>query len=163
ADNTDGGLVIYTTVIGPNSNVVNNYGVRLFGSRDLWFPTVAPGGDPTGLTVVSDQPVYVLGDYNRGNTASGDLPKQPASILGDSINVMSQNYFNISACGNDCQSVLSLSDPLRNASTTTINAAFLAGVDTTTPGNYNGGLENYPRFHENWSGQALNYRGSFVS
>jgi hypothetical protein len=28
---------------------------------------------------------------------------------------------------------------------------------------YNGGLENYPRFHENWSGVTLIYRGSFVS
>ena len=31
------------------------------------------------------------------------------------------------------------------------------------PGTYNGGLENYPRFHESWSGFTLFYRGSFVS
>jgi hypothetical protein len=30
-------------------------------------------------------------------------------------------------------------------------------------GAYNGGLENYPRFHENWSGRTFTYRGSFVS
>ena len=30
-------------------------------------------------------------------------------------------------------------------------------------GAYNGGLENYPRLHENWSGVSLTYRGSFVS
>ena len=41
--------------------------------------------------------------------------------------------------------------------------AFLAGVDRTTPGTYNGGLENYPRFHEDWGGLTLAYRGSFVS
>ncbi|MCS6962243.1 MAG: hypothetical protein NZT61_07070, partial [Deltaproteobacteria bacterium] len=28
---------------------------------------------------------------------------------------------------------------------------------------YNGGLENYPRFHEDWNGYTLTYRGSFVS
>jgi hypothetical protein len=50
-----------------------------------------------------------------------------------------------------------------------INAAFIAGVDVTGSGydNYNGGLENYPRFHEDWggssSGRMLNYRGSYVS
>jgi hypothetical protein len=48
-----------------------------------------------------------------------------------------------------------------------INAALIAGVDVTSPGEYNGGLENYPRFHEDWSPggtqRALNYRGSFVS
>ena len=57
----------------------------------------------------------------------------------------------------------------RPASSTTINAAFLAGVDVTAAGNYDGGLENYPRFHEDWSSAAANpqptftYRGSFVS
>ena len=53
-----------------------------------------------------------------------------------------------------------------NGAETTINSAFLGGTDVTnsaaTPG-YNGGLENYPRFLENWSGETLNYRGSFVS
>jgi hypothetical protein len=28
---------------------------------------------------------------------------------------------------------------------------------------YNGGLENYPRFYENWSGKILLYRSSFLS
>jgi hypothetical protein len=46
---------------------------------------------------------------------------------------------------------------------TTVYAAFIGGVDTTTTGNYNGGLENYPRFHEDWAGGTLTYRGSFVS
>jgi hypothetical protein len=66
-------------------------------------------------------------------------------------------------CTNDCQSNRSLDDVSRAGTTTTVNAAFLAGVDTTSSGNYNGGLENYPRFHESWSGQTLNYLGSFVS
>jgi hypothetical protein len=56
-----------------------------------------------------------------------------------------------------------LSDASRNASDTTINTACLAGVDTTTSGNYNGGFENYPRFHEDWGGRTLTYLGSFVS
>jgi hypothetical protein len=59
----------------------------------------------------------------------------------------------------------------RIASSTTVYAAFLAGTDSTGdcdgcagfPGQYNGGLENYPRFHEKWGGKTLTYRGSFVS
>jgi len=42
----------------------------------------------------------------------------------------------------------------------------LGGVDNTPSGfasNYNGGIENYPRFHEDWSGVWFRYRGSFVS
>ena len=32
-----------------------------------------------------------------------------------------------------------------------------------TPGQYNGGLENYPRLHEKWTGVTLSIKGSFVS
>ena len=37
------------------------------------------------------------------------------------------------------------------------------GAGGQDQGSYNGGLENYPRFHEKWSGKTLTYRGSFVS
>jgi hypothetical protein len=176
ADVTDGGLVLYLTVVGPDSGAAaNNYGVRVFGSRNLWFPSnPGPGQDPTGITIVSDQALYVQGDFNQGNNAASpygnpsapasNLPKQPAALLGDSINILSNAYFDrTAACKNDCQSNKSLADATRTATTTWINAGFLAGVDDTQPGRYNGGLENYPRFHENWSGVTFSYWGSFVS
>lgn len=154
SDRSDGGIVLYVTVQGPNSNGINNYGVRLFGSALLPFPNV--GTDPTGITVVSDQAIYVQGDYNSGN------PWQPAAIIADSINVLSNNWSaSTNACRNDCQSDLSLSQATRNASNTTFNTAFLANVDREPP--YNGGLQNYPRMHENWCSGTLTYRGSFVS
>ena len=61
---------------------------------------------------------------------------------------------------------------------TIINGAFLAGIDRawctlnhagtncdTFPNVtwYDGGMENYPRLHENWTGQNLYYQGSFVA
>jgi hypothetical protein len=83
--------------------------------------------------------------------------------MADTMNVLSNDWSGAgySACQNDCQSFQPLAS--RPASSTTIRAAFLSGVDVTTVNNYNGGLENYPRFHETWSGDTLNYRGSFVS
>jgi len=48
------------------------------------------------------------------------------------------------------------------AKATTINAAFVAGNVPTTNSNYSGGVENYPRFVENWSGVRFNYVGSMV-
>jgi hypothetical protein len=150
-------LVFFLTVLGPNADDVPSprYGVRLFGSEDLPFP-VAPA-DPTGLTVVSDQAFYLEGHYNRGVTA----PKQPSAMMADTMNVLSTGWTRNGGCFNDCQSGQTLGS--RNAQDTTVNAAFLSGVDVTTIGNYNGGLENYPRFHETWSGDTLTYRGSFVS
>ncbi len=167
-DSDEGGIVIFATVQGPNSAGQNNYGVRIFGSADL---TSIPGGinatpDPTGITVVSDQALYVLGNYNI------TAPRQPASLIGDSVNILSKNYW-LDDCANPCtrndaQSVMGLGNAVRDATATTVNAAFLGGVDTTNPagtppGNYNGGLENYPRFHEDWSGVLFTYQGSFVS
>ena len=174
-DASEGGIVIFATVTGPDAAGVNNYGVRVFGSADLPLPGgIGVSADPTGVTVVSDQAMYVLGNYNRGTAAvPAGLPRQPASLVGDSINVLSENYWRGQAACNgtlcrDGQSVTGLGNTARDAASTWINAAFLGGVDTTPDGYpgqalYNGGLENYPRFHEDWSGFNLTYQGSFVS
>lgn len=189
-DSTDGGLVVFLSVQGPNSLVQNNYGVRIFGSANIPIPGgIGVSANPTGITVVSDQAIYSVGDYNRGPVNAGDLARQPAALIADTVNVMSNNYWqgngstptqlgtctNGCSCDigggtlrarNDCQSVLTLGDASRAGASTRINAAFLGGVDETTRGvvgSYNGGLENYPRFHENWAGTTFTYNGSFVS
>jgi hypothetical protein len=116
--------------------------------------------------------MYVMGDYNS-------VAKIPAAIMADSLNVLSNNWnrvdANTSISGfqfHDDLTNCSFNSPIqRQASNTTINAAFLAGTDSTgnidgvggQGGSYNGGLENYPRFHEKWTGATLTYRGSFVS
>jgi hypothetical protein len=179
-DDSEGGIVLYLTVVAPPQAGVPNprHGARVFGSRDFDFTTPpvainAPDGtpDPTGVSVVSDLAMYVEGHYNIGTAATG-RPKQPAALIGDTLNVLSQNWWGTGGCKNDCQSFLGLNNSARDATNTTILAAFIAGVDRTTagtqgnPGSYNGGLENYPRFHEDWSGDPqprLTYRGSFVS
>jgi hypothetical protein len=154
-DGTDGGLVLYLGVDGPNSNGVNNYGVRVYNGAEL-ASTLVAAPDVRGLSVVSNQAAYVLGDYNLVN-------KKPAAFLCDSLNVLSNGWL-------DGNSTAPLSS--RVALNTTINAAFLAGTDSTggiegaggqDGGGHNGGLENYPRFHEDWGGHTLTYRGSFVS
>jgi hypothetical protein len=133
----------------------------VFGSPNLDFPAPA---DPTGVTVASDQALYVEGDYNTGGGACSSFascPKAPAALMADTLNVLSNGWAGATGCRNDCQSFQPLAS--RPAASTTLFTAFLAGVDQTVPGTYNGGLENYPRFHESWSGTTLAYRGSFVS
>ena len=172
-DSSEGGIVIFATIDGPDSNRSNNnYGIRIFGSNDLPLAGgIGVSADPTGVTIATDQAIYVLGDFNRG-TAAGGAPRQPASIIGDSVNMMSEAYWarTVGAaplCGDqfcrDGQSTQALTGGRRNSQNTWINAAFLSGIDDTLVGTYNGGLENYPRFHENWSGTTLNYQGAFVS
>jgi hypothetical protein len=158
-ETSDGGIVVFLSVKGPGSTGAipsPRYGVRVFGSPDLDFP---PAANPTGLTVASDQAMYVEGSYNVGDAVH---PWVPASLLGDTINVLSAGWSGNVAARNDYQSRKPLNQRL--AANTTINTAFIGGVDTTFVGNYNGGFENYPRFHEDWSGgRQLTYLGSFVS
>ncbi len=159
SDSTEGGLVFHFTVDGPNSYLpANGYGVRLRNGPELRSTTA---GAPTikGLTIVSDQAVYLQGTYN-------DTNKKPAAIMSDTINVLSNTW--PYASENGAVIAWATRDVGSNA---TIKAAFLAATDSTggiegsggQGGAYNGGLENYPRFHEDWSGRTLTYLGSFVS
>lgn len=156
-DSTEGGLVFHFSFDGPDTDALpNSYGVRMRSTTELQSSN-AGADEVRGLTVATDQAVYTHSHYNSTN-------KIPAAILADAFNVLSSNW-NL----NDNASTQALNN--RQATNTTINAAVLAGTDTTggvegsggQGGGYNGGLENYPRLHENWSGDTLTYRGSFVS
>ncbi|PZR75146.1 MAG: hypothetical protein DLM73_06040 [Chthoniobacterales bacterium] len=121
-----------------------------------------------GLTVVSNNPVYIQGDLNTGgnppsnsgNAVDAITPqvagytRAPVSILGDSINILSNSW----------SDALSGTSPA--ASNTTVNAAIVSGIVPTAPvggdGSYSGGAENFPRFLENWSGHTFTYYGSMV-
>ena len=107
-----------------------------------------------GLTVVSNDPVYIQGDYNTVN-------KKPSAVIADAMNMLSSGWSDANSWNAGTSAPKPLSS--RIASTTTVNAAFIAGIETTTSGNYNGGLENYPRFHEDWTNKYMNIRGSFVA
>lgn len=176
----DEGVILYLSVQGVDSLAVapaaaNNYGVRIFDSADLdtrgtTFPT-ALGADPTGITIVSDQAMYIQGNYNSRD-------KYPAAIMADALNVLSQGWeVPNGVIANDRKSTDSLANrpvPANDfpcgtacgALTPRINAAFIAGVGPSPlagAGNYDGGLENYPRFHESWSNRPLTISGAFVS
>jgi hypothetical protein len=124
-----------------------------------------------GLTIASENPIYVQGDFNTGsgtppsNTGDPTKPtvtgyaRQPAAIIGDAVNILSNAWPSSNEWTYSSQAVGS-----RVASNTTVNAAILAGiVPTGTVGsNYSGGVENFPRFLEDWSGKSFTYYGSMV-
>lgn len=159
-DSSEGGIVFHFTVKGPNSATVNNYGVRVRNADPLQA-TNASFPKPVGLSIISDQAMYIRGDFNKTS-------KIPAAVMVDVINILSNNW-NFSNDASLSTGALSSRVP----TDTTVQAAFLSGTDTTggvegsggQGGAYNGGLENYPRFHEDWSGagKKFTYVGSFVS
>lgn len=153
---SEGGLVFHISVSGPDSTSAGSrYGMRIRNAAQL-RPTVAGAPNPIGMTVVTDGAAYIMGDYNSTN-------KIPAAVLADTFNVLSNNW-------NDANSATALNT--RTPTATTQQMAVLAATSTTggvegsggQGGTYNGGLENYPRFHENWNSTVTyTYRGSFVS
>lgn len=151
-------------------------------SGDGYFPIVRVVNGATlvnPLTVATDRPLYVQGDYNSGAW-------QPAALVGDAINILSNAWSDAnSQCNGYDPPTISPGDVLDdicsgwnkpNAADTDVYAAILAGHSATPcdheapgcPGGYEdfygGGIENYPRFLEKWgNSRTLLYRGSLVT
>jgi hypothetical protein len=128
-----------------------------------------------GFTVASENPVYILGDYNSSaadpmwtNPSTGVEPAHAAAgIIADSVTAFSDNW-------TDLESMTSPSDASgRPAVTTYYRVAVAAGKNINFPvvglawqnGDWgtDGGVHNFLRLLETWGGQTLNYKGSLVN
>jgi hypothetical protein len=139
-------------------------GVRLINGQSLPDPnrtaSVTPGG-ARGMTVATNSPLYIKGNYNADgtiNTNSSRFPdsasEPPAAVIADAVTILSNAW-------NDANSGKTMSSG-RVASNTEVAAAILTGIVRSQGGNYSGGVENFPRFLENWSGKTVAIRGSMV-
>ena len=124
-----------------------------------------PNGLPCGLTIASENAIYVQGDFNalpNGNFGGAHVA---AAVIGDALTMLSNNW-------ND---VNSFSSPyrlnFRSAVTTTYRFAVIAGKGPSFPQpagtaadfGTDGGVHNFLRYLENWGGQTIYYRGSIDS
>ncbi|MEW5800493.1 MAG: PilX N-terminal domain-containing pilus assembly protein [bacterium] len=100
-------------------------------------------------TLCTDNPLYIEGNFNTIN-------KRGCCLISDAINILSNGWAAAQAASPGTFTV---------ASATSINAAFISGNVPTPAGGgaYSGGLENYPRFHENWSGITCSINGCFIN
>ncbi|MDP1991143.1 MAG: PilX N-terminal domain-containing pilus assembly protein [Syntrophales bacterium] len=126
--------------VSSTSGYLANPAVRLINGGTI------PAG---GLSVTTNNPLYVWKDYN---TANG-----PAGIYADAVTVLSNNWSDANAAGTSITPISS-----RVASNTTVKAAIMAGNKDTVGAQYSGGVENFMRFLETWSGKTLNYSGSLT-
>lgn len=105
----------------------------------------------SGLAVVSENPMYTLGNFNS-------VDKKPASLMADAVTFLSNNW---ASGGYDAKSTFTKSN--RPAGNTVINCSYLTGNVETTSSDYSGGFENLPRFLETWSGRTMTWSGSAVN
>ncbi len=120
-----------------------------------------------GLTIATNAPVYIKGNFNADGSTSTASPNSatdpetgevPAAIVGDSVTILSENF-------NDA-TTHSTASPTASTNTIEVSAALLVGLTPTNKdgtGNTSGGAHNLPRFLENWSGKSVFIRGSLVS
>lgn len=116
-----------------------------------------------GLTVVTPQPLYVLGDYNvqtnGGPIVTGQtnaLNTYPAAFMADSITVLACSWVDQTA------SAAGTYYPGRPSSNTTVNAACLEGIVPSVGSSYSGGVENFMRLLQDWGHKTLTYNGSII-
>ena len=149
-------MYVYTSVL-PGTNTLP--AVRVVNGLQL----PSPNGSRSGFTLATQFPMYVWGDYNAKDssgwalgsylTNGATLHTYPAALMADSVTILSTNW----------SDAVTSQDP--TPTSTTINAAMLEGIVPSNPaisGNYSGGVENFMRLLENWSGKTLTYNGSIV-
>jgi PilX N-terminal len=140
------------------------YGVSLNLSATCYG--AAPPNPPCGLTVASENPVYLQGDYNNTGAPTNFTGASVASsIAADAVTLLSDNW-------NDINSFISPYDPgSRPSNQTTYRVALISGkgipfLQTAGSGpdyGTDGGLHNFLRFLESWGGVPIYYDGSLVS
>lgn len=121
---------------------------------------------PCGLTIASENPVYIQGEYNDGGVNNGTWAgaSVASSVAADSVTLLSNQW-------NDVNSFISPYAPgSRPPVSTSYRVAVIAGKGIPFPQpagapldyGTDGGVHNFLRFLEGWGGTVY-YNGSLVS
>jgi hypothetical protein len=151
------------------------HGLRLVDGSLGNVPLRTDVGAPNtgGFTVASENPVYILGDYNRSPTdttwtSNTDAVGHSASaVIADAVSVLSNNWSDLASFNGPTN----LGN--RTASDTRYRLAIGGGKNINFPKptwngasqdlGTDGGAHNFLRYLENWGGKTLSYKGSLVS
>ena len=126
-----------------------------------------------GFSIATNNPIYTVGDVNAdGNSGTGtaqtldDPNEPPMAIAADTFTVLTENY---GVKGRQNSRDNSVSSSNRPGAYTELSAAILTGLIPTVPqplggsGATSGGVHNFPRMIEYWSGTTMRIRGSLVA
>jgi hypothetical protein len=154
--------VLYVGDFRTSAIATNEFAIRV--TNGMTLPT--NNTSPQGLTIATPNQLYILRNYNVPNSptylnTTNPTASMPASFLADAITVLSQQWAN-----SNYDSISSQTYTKRPASTTTINAAMVAGVVYSTGTNgstWDGGVENFPRLLEDWSNVTNTLNTSIIN
>jgi hypothetical protein len=102
-----------------------------------------------GLTVATNNALYVQGDYN---TTQHSGKNASASLVADTVTVLSSSW-------SDSNSAGAITNR-KAAANLTVVAGILTGNTATKAGTNSGGAHNLVRLMEDWSGRTITFKGS---
>lgn len=118
-----------------------------------------------GFNVASENPVYVQGNYNANDAAFSGTHVN-AGVVADAVTLLSSSYSDRSTFLYPTQAAN------RPATTSYFRLAVASGKNQSFPEPWwdssayygtDGGVHNFMRFLEGWTGQTIYYKGSLVS
>ncbi len=156
------------------SNIITGtrHALKIVNGSSNHLP-VDGNGNPIGITIASEQPVYLQGNYNADSTkgnnwGSTTYTHSPAAVIADAVTLLSNSF-------DDRYSLLyplSLPSQRTAAVDTYFRVAMASGknkpfyVPSWAPAadyGTDGGVHNFIRYLENWGNVTSHYRGSLVS
>ena len=154
-----------------NSNALFRRAVKIANGSLITTP-VCPGVVPCGLSITTENPAYIQGDFNANSAGGGFAnPSVATSVAADAITILSVNWNDVNSFASPFNNAFA-----RNGATTYVRTAVLAGkevsfqipawdtvgIDGSQDFGTDGGVHNFLRFLERWNG-TLFYEGSIVS
>ena len=127
------------------------------------------GAIPCGLTIASENPVYLQGDYNAPPDGSWSGASVAAAIAADSISLLSDNWNDVNsfvwpyATGNTANDREAVQTAYRTALIGGKGIPFIQPAGEAADFGTDGGVHNFLKFLETWSGINCYYEGSLVS
>lgn len=153
-----------TTVARSNEVTGPRHAVKVINGSLGNLPVSPAGG---GVTVASENPVYVQGNYNANNAGFGANGEVAAAVIADAVTLLSTQYTDLRGFQNPTQRAN------RPAAQTYYRLAIAGGKNISFPQpqawaaaedyGTDGGVHNFLRYLEDWGGQTSNYQGSLVS
>jgi len=154
-----------------NTNALFRRAVKLVNGSLITLP-VCPGTVSCGLTITTENPMYIQGDYNANSAGGGFTnPSVATSVAADAVTILSVNWNDVNSFASPFNSLFN-----RTGATTYVRTAVVSGkqvsfqippwdnsaIDGSQDFGTDGGVHNFLRFLERWNG-TLNYEGSIVS
>ena len=154
-----------------NPNALFRRAVKIVNGNLISLPACV-GGVPCGLSITTENPAYIQGDFNANSAGGGFANASVAtSVAADAVTILSVNWNDVNSFASPFNNTFS-----RGGATTYVRTAVIAGkqvsfqipawdntaVDGSQDFGTDGGVHNFLRFLERWNG-TLFYEGSLVS